>query len=71
MANGLTDGAGGHVPPEADTVLHRRTSPTKRRTRPPGADTVLRCEGSVAMVTEAGERAKGEVADGGGRGAGG
>ena len=34
----------------------------RRRTRPPEADKLLRCEGSVAMVAEAGERAKGEVA---------
>ena len=47
---GMPDGGkqGGHVLPW--------------RTRPPEADTVLRCEGSVAMVAEAGERAKGEVA---------
>ena len=29
---------------------------------------LLRCEGSVAMIADAGERAKGEVAEGGGGG---
>ena len=33
-------------------------------TEPPEADTVLRCEGSVAMIADAAERAKGEVAGG-------
>ena len=45
-------------PPEADTCAQMVTDM-------PEADTVLRCEGSVTMVAEAGERAKGEVAGGG------
>ncbi len=38
--------------------------PPKGGHGPPEADTVLRCEGSVAMVADAGERWEGQVAGG-------